>query len=155
LPHLDHDVVLLLVGTGAKAVIERDVTRYGLADRVRHTGFLSVEDLVLSYLGAEAYLDPTLYEGFGLQLLEAMACGVPVLSSRVTSVPEVVGDAGMLCDPYDVNGFASVLVRVVNEPDLRQFMISGGLERAKQFTWERTIRQLVSTFENIARQDGT
>ena len=155
LPNLNHDVVLLLVGTGAKAVIEKDVTRYGLGDRVRHTGFLSVEDLVLSYLGAEAYLDPTLYEGFGLQLLEAMACGVPVLSSRVTSVPEVVGDAGMLFDPHDVDGFASGLVRVVNEPDLRKFMISGGLERAKQFTWERTIPQLVSTFENIARQDGT
>lgn len=153
-PHLGQDMMLLLVGSGAKAMIDKGAARNGLAGRVCHAGFLSEDELVLAYHGAEAYLDPTLYEGFGLQLLEAMACGVPVLSSRVTSVPEVVGEAGMLFDPYDVDGFAMGLVGVVNQPDFRQTMASRGRERAKQFSWERTIKQLEETLETIVRRNG-
>ena len=101
-----------------------------------------------------AYLDPTLYEGFGLQLLEAMACGVPVLSSHVTSVPEVVGDAGLLFDPYDVDGYASGLVRVINDQDIRKAMISSGFQRSRSFSWERTVKQLATTLEAVAEHNG-
>jgi glycosyltransferase involved in cell wall biosynthesis len=153
-PHLGQDMMLLLVGSGAQAIIEKGVTRYGLACRARHAGFLSDDELVLAFHGAEAYLDPTLYEGFGLQLLEAMACGVPVLSSLVTSVPEVVGKAGMLFDPYDVDGFALGLVSVVKQPEIRMTMASRGYERAKQFSWDRTIKQLEETLETIVRRNG-
>lgn len=155
LPYLNRGVVLLLAGVSEKSrtVVERRVARYGLRGRVHVAGFLEGESLSLAYQGAEAYLDPTLYEGFGFQLLEAMACGVPILSSRVTSIPEVVSDAGLLFDPYDVEGFAFGLGKIIGDPGLRESMISKGLDRAKLFSWESTVRQLVDVIEAVARQD--
>jgi len=90
------------------------------------------------YSGALAFVYPSLYEGFGLPPLEAMACGTPVLTSNVTSLPEVVGDAGLLVDPYNVEAIAHGIRRLVEDSALREELKRKGLERAKQFTWERT-----------------
>jgi glycosyltransferase involved in cell wall biosynthesis len=81
---------------------------------------------------------PSLYEGFGLTVLEAMACGIPVIASRAGSLPEVTGDAAVLIDPYDVQGMADAKEAVLGDPGLREGMRRKGLEQAKRFSWERT-----------------
>lgn len=100
-------------------------------------GRVSDEELVGLYRGAAAFLDPTLYEGFGYGVLEAMACGAPVVASAATSIPEVVGDAGLLCDPRSPDELAAALRRVRDEPQLAAELRRRGLERATQFTWDR------------------
>jgi glycosyltransferase involved in cell wall biosynthesis len=101
-------------------------------------GRVSDAELAELYRRAAVFLDPTLYEGFGYGVLEAMASGAPVVASNATSIPEVVGDAGLLCDPHDVDGFAEAVRRVIEEPGLADAMHARGLERAAGFTWERT-----------------
>jgi glycosyltransferase involved in cell wall biosynthesis len=101
-------------------------------------GRVSDEELRDLYRGATAYLDTTRYEGFGYGVLEAMACGAPVVASGVTSIPEVVGDAGLLCEPGSVDGFADAVGRLAGDPGLRATLRERGLERARRFTWEAT-----------------
>lgn len=105
---------------------------------VEFVGRVSDDELVQLYRGAAAYVDPTFYEGFGYGVLEAMACGAPVVASDVTSVPEIVGDAGLLCPPHDVDAFAAALRRVLEDDALAASLRERGLERAARFTWERT-----------------
>ena len=114
-----------------------------------YTGRLSDQELVTLYRGAAAYLDASLFEGFGYQALEAMACGAPFVGSSATSIPEVVGDAGLLADPHDAEALASALVRVLEEPGLADELRRRGLERAREFTWERTAAQLAALFEEL------
>ena len=102
---------------------------------MRFLGRVSDEELVALYRGALAFVDVPLYEGFGYQVLEAMACGAPVVASSTTSIPEVVGDAGLLCDPLDADAIAAALRRVLDDPgDMRE----RGLAQAARFTWEKT-----------------
>ena len=102
------------------------------------TGRVSDDELVRLYRGAAAYVDASLFEGFGYQALEAMACGAPFVGSSSTSIPEVVGDAGLLCDPRHADALAAALVRVLEEPGLADELRRRGLERAAAFTWDRT-----------------
>jgi glycosyltransferase involved in cell wall biosynthesis len=101
-------------------------------------GRVSDEELVELYRGAQAFIDPTLYEGFGYGVLEAMACGAPVVASDVTSIPEIVCDDGLLCLPHDADAFASALRRIVDDGELRAELRVGGIARAKVFSWEQT-----------------
>ena len=101
-------------------------------------GRVSEEELRALYRGAAVFLDPTLYEGFGYGVLEAMASGAPVVASAVTSIPEVVGDAAILCEPRDVEALAAAVRRLLDEPGLAGELRARGLERAQAFTWERT-----------------
>ena len=119
-------------------------------DGVELTGFLGDDELVRCYQGAAAYLDATLYEGFGLQPLEAMACGVPVVASRASSLPEVVADAGILCDPHSPAELADALVRVLDEPALATSLRERGIARAADFTWERTARAFADVLDAVA-----
>jgi glycosyltransferase involved in cell wall biosynthesis len=93
------------------------------------------------YSGAIALLYPSLYEGFGLPPLEAMACGTPVVTSRNTSLPEVVGDAAVVVDPYDVDSIAEGILQVLSSASLRHTLRANGLVRAAGFTWESTAQQ--------------
>src|SRR5205823_191080 len=102
------------------------------------TGRVPDEELVRLYRDAAAYVDASLFEGFGYQALEAMACGAPFVGSNATSIPEVVGEAGLLCDPRDPAALADALVRVLDEPGLADELRRRGLERARAFTWDRT-----------------
>lgn len=149
LPHLSGDVPLLLPGgTGRREpAVRAEIERLGLAGRVELLGRVTDAELVTLYRGASAYLDPTLFEGFGYQVLEAMACGAPVVASGTTSIPEIVGDAGLLCDPADPGAFADALVRVLEEPGLAAELRRRGLERAAGFTWERAARQIAGALE--------
>jgi glycosyltransferase involved in cell wall biosynthesis len=102
------------------------------------------------YRGAAALMYPSLYEGFGLPLIEAMACGTPVIASRVTSVPEVVGDAAMLLDPADTNAWTMAMLEVVNDQHVRARLRAAGLRRAAEFTWERTARLTLDVYRRVA-----
>jgi len=122
-------------------------------DRVRLLGFVDDTDLPALYRGAAIFAFPSLYEGFGLPVLEAMACGVPVVCSNASSLPEVAGDAPLLVDPLDADGLAEALARVLENADLRQRMITRGLAQAARFTWEQAARRLLSTFRSARSPD--
>jgi glycosyltransferase involved in cell wall biosynthesis len=131
---------------GARLVIAGGYA--GAADGADVRGRVTDDALVELYQRASAFLDTSLYEGFGYQVLEAMACGTPVVASRTTSLPELVGDAGVLCPPGDAEAFAAGLRRAVAERDeLRR----RGLARAAAFTWERTAHELADAIEEAAR----
>ena len=115
----------------------RAVEELGLADRVLFLGAVAEEDLPGLYSGAEVFLFPSLHEGFGLPVLEAMACGTPVICSDASSLPEVVGDAGMLIDPGDSAGWTAAVERLSDDPALREQMRQQGMVRARAFTWRR------------------
>ena len=116
-------------------------------------GRVSDAQLVELYRGASAYLDPTLYEGFGYGVLEAMACGAPVVASDRTSIPEVVGEAALLCNPESPKELAAALRRVLDEPGLADELRRRGLERAREFTWERAAQRLRDVLERAASRD--
>jgi glycosyltransferase involved in cell wall biosynthesis len=107
-------------------------------DRVVMTGYLGERDKVAALTGAEALVFPSLYEGFGFPVLEAMACGTPVLTSGVSSLPEVAGSDAVLVDPLDVGAIEDGIRRIVEDPELRAKLVEGGRERARSFTWERS-----------------
>jgi glycosyltransferase involved in cell wall biosynthesis len=103
--------------------------------------FVPTVDIAALYHGAEAFVFPSLYEGFGLPPLEAMASGVPVVASNAGSLPEVVGDSGLLVPPNDEEALEAALVHILTDSELRQMLRSRGLERAARFRWEETARQ--------------
>jgi len=118
-------------------LLER-VRELGLDNDVVFPGFAAPEELPLWYAAAEALVYPSLYEGFGFPVVEAMACGTPVICSNVSSLPEVAGDAAVLVDPDDVRALTNSMRRVFDDRLFRQELVRRGLERARAFTWEAT-----------------
>lgn len=118
----------------------------GLQDRIIKLGYISEEDLVIMYNLADCYLYPSLYEGFGLPILEAQACGCPVLTSNVSSCPEVAGEGALYVDPYDVEDIAWAMLSVVKDKDLRRRLVKAGLENCRQYTWEKTAHAIYRLF---------
>jgi glycosyltransferase involved in cell wall biosynthesis len=108
--------------------------------------------LLTLYRAATAMVYPSRYEGFGLPVLEAMACGTPVIASRAASIPEVLGDAGVLLDPDDEPGWADAIAKVVNDAWLRGHMRRAGLTRAREFTWARTASITLDVYRQLARR---
>ncbi len=131
--------------------IQDTVKRLELDDRVVCVGHLSVDELRVLYAHADVFTFPSLYEGFGMPVLEAMACGTPVITSTTTSLPEVAGEAAMLVDPQSPEQLANALVRVLHNASLRDELRAKGLERAKQFTWERAARETLSVYREICQ----
>ena len=119
----------------------------GPADGAQLAGRVTDDELVERYRRADAFLDTSLYEGFGFQVLEAMACGTPVVASDTTSIPELVGDAALLSPPGDADAFAAALRRLRTEDGLADDLRRRGLARAAEFTWERTAEQLADAVE--------
>ena len=151
---IPHELVL----TGSKSWKDTDVHRKisepTLAGRVRQLGYVEPEDMPALYTLASAYVYPSLYEGFGLPVLEAMQCGCPVVASNATSIPEVAGEAALLVDPSDTHAIANAIHRVLTDSSLRKTLVRLGFERAKMFSWDKcadtmltTIRQLVNQVE--------
>ena len=116
--------------------VEREVASSGLGERVHWLGYVAGEDLPALYCAADAFCLPSLYEGFGLPAMEAMACGVPTLLSNRGALPEVAGDAGLLVHPSDADATGGALVRLLTDPVLRERLISAGNSRASRFTWD-------------------
>src|SRR5262249_12249612 len=124
------------------------VDRFGLGGAVVFTGFVPDDDLAYLYSRAEALVQPSLMEGFGLPPVEAMACGTPVLSSTAGSLPEVVGGAGLFFDPTDVAAMAGALRRLADAPWLRGDLAARALARSRRFTREATAGALLCAFES-------
>jgi len=114
---------------------------------VRHLGRVEPERLVRLFQGASVFVYPSLYEGFGLPPLEALACGVPVVASTASSLPEVVGDAGVLVPPRDSGALAAEVGRILDDPELARELGARGRERAARFTWERAAAQMAAVFD--------
>ena len=123
-----------------------------LTEQVVFTGYVPQECLPHFYRAATLFVYPSLYEGFGLPPLEAMASGIPVVSSNATSLPEVVGDAALLVNPRDVSQFKRAIEKIVEDDALRTEMIEKGLERAKHFSWQGTARQTLELYERINKK---
>lgn len=138
---IDESIRLVLTGTLTPEIAEA-ITIHHLKDRVIFTGVLTEKQLAEYYRGATAVVFPSLYEGFGLPIVEGMACGIPVLTSNITSMPEVAGDAAVLVNPYRVESIANGIEKIVNDSDLRKSLIEKGLERAKLFSWEKTAEKV-------------
>ncbi len=128
------------------------IEKWGLSDRVRLLGSRSDEEVWGLLNGADAFVFPSLYEGFGLPPLEAMACGTPVICSNTSSLPEVVGDAGVLFDPRDVEGMADALGRVLRDRALRENLSNKSIERASLFSWSTTVDRTVETYRKAVQQ---
>lgn len=120
-----------------------------------YTGYVTDEDLVTLYSGAVGLLSPSLYEGFGLPAGQAMRAGTPVIASDRSSQPEVVGDAGLLVDPYDVGAIAEAMRRLAAEPNLRAELSSRGRERVKRFDWQHQAQAMIGIYEEALTQPVT
>jgi glycosyltransferase involved in cell wall biosynthesis len=121
----------------------------GLSERVILTDWVRDYDVPAIINLAEVFVFPSLYEGFGLTPLEAMACGTPVISSNASSLPEVIGDAGILIEPRDSAGFAEAMRRVLSDESLQRALRGKGLKQAGRFTWERTARETLRVYERV------
>ena len=122
------------------------------ADKVRVTGYIDEADKGGLLAGATALVFPSLYEGFGFPVLEAMHCGTPVIASNTSSLPELVGDAGLLVDPERVADIASAMSRCSDDETLRQSLIERGHLQAKRFTWDKAAENVMTAFDEVARR---
>jgi alpha-1,3-rhamnosyl/mannosyltransferase len=125
------------------------VKQLGLQDRVVFLGQVSEDDLPALYSGATLFVFPSLYEGFGLPLLEAMACGVPVVCSSTSSLPEIAGRAAIMVDPLDLSQWARALERVLGDSNLRASMREEGLKQAALFSWEKTAKGTLAVYRQV------
>jgi glycosyltransferase involved in cell wall biosynthesis len=148
---LDH-LKLVLIGDEISkyAALRRAVHRLQLHKYVRFLGYLPEETLAVMYRLAGVFVFPSLYEGFGLPPLEAMASGTPVVTSNVSSLPEVAGDAALLVDPYDPVAIADGIYRVLTDERLRREMRRKGLARAAQFSWETSARRVREIYQEVS-----
>ena len=145
------NVKLLIIGDEISkyATLRRAVHRYKLHKHVRFFGFVPDSTLAVLYRLAGVFVFPSLYEGFGLPPLEAMASGTPVVTSNLSSLPEVVGDAAMLIDPYDPASIEQAMRRVLTEPELREDLRARGLARVNEFSWDRSVRRIHAIYREV------
>jgi glycosyltransferase involved in cell wall biosynthesis len=146
---------LVLTGTRAWLYggIFRRVEAQGLAGDVIFTDYVPAEDLPALYAGAACFVFPSLYEGFGLPVLEAMAAGAPVIASRAGAIPEVAGDAALLVDPVRVEEIAEAIEAVLADRALRDRLVAAGRARARTFSWETVARQTLAVYESVHAGD--
>jgi len=150
------DGLLLLGGNTRGEVYEKvlaEINTLQLGGRVRFLGYVEHDDVPLLYCGARASLFPSFYEGFGFPVLEAMACGTPIATANVTSMPEIGGDGAEYFDPGNEDSMAAAINSVWDNESRRTLLISRGLERAKLFTWERAARETLAFYKNILERD--
>ncbi len=142
-----------LVITGERGEAYKEIIRLiyslGLEGDVIFLGYIPIEDMPILLSGADVLVFPSLYEGFGLPLLEAMACGCSVVTSNLSAMPEVVGDAGILVDPYNTEEIVGAIEKIVTDPELRNRMCKKGLERARGFSWKKTATETLKVFESL------
>jgi glycosyltransferase involved in cell wall biosynthesis len=148
----DADVRLVIVGASGWLTSDLAplVQSRGLSDRMQFTGYVPDEDLPHWYQAATVFCYPSLYEGFGLPVLEAMACGTPVVTSRTSSLPEVTADAALLIDPTDVRALAHALHSVLADDARRREMSEAGIARARFYSWERTAADTLAVVRDAA-----
>jgi glycosyltransferase involved in cell wall biosynthesis len=142
-----------LVITGKKGwkykSIFETIEKLNLQKDVIFTGYVPDEDLPALYNAADLFVYPSIYEGFGLPPLEAMQCGTPVITSNTSSLPEVVGDAGIMVNPYDVDELANKMYEVLTNDGLREELSKKGIERAKLFSWKKCAEEHLKVYEEV------
>jgi glycosyltransferase involved in cell wall biosynthesis len=145
------DVKLLIIGDEISRLpaLRRAVHSLKLHKHVRFLGYQPDDTLAILYRLASVFVFPSLYEGFGLPPLEAMASGTPVVTSNVSSLPEVTGDAAVLVDPYDVTSIEDGMRRVLTDPALAASMRERGLQRAREFSWERSVKRTLEVYQKV------
>lgn len=142
----------LVIGGGPGWLYEpiyETIETLGLQDEVRMLGYVDEGDLPALYTGADVFCFPTLYEGFGIPVLEAMACGTPVVASNTSSLPEAAGDAALLMSPTDTEAMAEALGRVITDTDLREHLIQSGLVQCQRFSWSDSARDLHMAYMDL------
>lgn len=149
--NLDNAYSLVIVGATKDQgqYLNEFSSNLDLASKIIFTGFVPEEHLPILYSGCEAFVYPSLYEGFGLPPLEAMNCGAPVITSNLTSIPEVVSDAGILIDPYNSTELEEALKKLLSDKNLRQQYSIKGLNRAKDFSWENTAAKTLKVYKKV------
>lgn len=125
------------------------VDALGIKEVVQFAGYIPQDDLPIVYNLASLFVYPSLYEGFGLPVLEAMACGVPVVATSVSSLPEVAGEAGLLVPPGDETALTQAMQAALTDPDVRQQLTEKGPQRASQFTWKRTAQSTLKVYQHV------
>lgn len=144
-------------GEGRQGWMYKDILdaprSFGIENRIKFLGFVPTSDLPYFLSGALAFIQPSLWEGFGIPVLEAMACGTPVLVSNVSSIPEVVGSAGLLFDPYSADQIEQAIRTIISDQKLRQKYAKASLEQAKKFSWNKMAKQVLRVFERVANRD--
>ena len=144
-------VTLALAGrrTPMSEGIDEALDRLCLRDAVAELGHLDIAELPLLYSAATMFVFPSLWEGFGIPVIEAMACGTPVLTSNLSSLPEVAGDAAVLVDPYKVDDIAGGILRLWRDGDLRDQLRQRGLARTSSFSWDETARKTMAVYRDV------
>ena len=139
--------------TGGDSWLDRSVhdmiVENRLQQRIITLGYISEDDLVMMYNLADCYLYPSLYEGFGLPILEAQACGCPVITSRTSSCPEVAGNGALFVNPDNADDIADAMLRIVKDKNIRRMIVESGLKNCKKYTWRQTARKLLDLFQEI------
>lgn len=153
-PDIQHKLVIVGKKAWKFSPVLAFVSQSKWADEIILTDYVPDGDLPALYSGADAFAYPSIFEGFGLPPLEAMACGTPVVVSDRSSLPEVVGDAGLKVDPFDVNGIAAALAALLLEPELARHFRNKGLERAKKFRWADSAAKTLEVYEEVLREVG-
>ena len=151
---ISHQLVIAGKALWRESEVYRAVREHGLENHVVFTGYVPDEDLVQLYNQADVFVYPSLYEGFGLPVIEAMACGTPVVTSDSSSIPEVAGDAAMLVNPEDVESIAQGLETVVTNTSLKEALGRKGVEQARKFTWEKTAEQTLRIYREAGMEHG-
>lgn len=147
--NLAHKLVLVGQPQWKASEVLRAVEEQGLRNRVILTGFVPDDELRLLYNAATVFVYPSLYEGFGLPVLEAMACGTPVIASNTSALPEIAGDAARLVDPRDVDELARALVEMLSDTALRETFTQKGLAHVKTFSWQATARRVWEAYHSV------
>jgi glycosyltransferase involved in cell wall biosynthesis len=148
----DRSLVIAGVNNTYKATLLQQIDSSPFKQRITILPFVDDADLVAIYNAADLVLYPSLYEGCGFPVLEAMACGTPVIASNLTSIPEVAGDAAILIDPMDIDGITAALVKLSTDLDLRQRLIDRGYQQAQAFSWRRTAQENLKIYHAAIEQ---
>ncbi len=131
------------------------IRKSAINDRLRFTGYLSDEDLRALYSSCQAFIYPSVYEGFGLPPLEAMACGAPVIAGRIPSLQETLGSAARLVEPLDVDALAGNIIEVLEDENQGQTLRAAGPEHARKFSWEQTARLTLEVYQSLVKLPST
>jgi glycosyltransferase involved in cell wall biosynthesis len=124
---------------------------FGLKNKVIFPGYIDPEDLNALFAGADVFVSIPIYEEFGAPVLEAMACGVPVICSGVSSLPEITNESAVMVDPYDIEGIKNAILKILDDDRLRDDLKKRGLEQAKKFHWRKTAEETLRVFEEVVK----
>ncbi|GAA0177805.1 glycosyltransferase family 1 protein [Clostridium sediminicola] len=142
---------LLIVGHKGKSysIYKQRVEKLHLSDKVIFTGYIPVKHMPIFYNAAKVLVYPSFYEGFGLPPLEAMSCGIPIVSSNVTSIPEIIGDAAHYINPYNTDELFLAIKEVLNNNELRNKLVKRGFEKCKEYTWKKTAQKTLDAYKSL------